>query len=76
MINPATYSPRPDSVAGQVLALLQTDKTLPAKQRQHWTPETMATFLDVDSGSVRTALHNLKIGGLVKVMPVRYVATK
>ena len=73
-INPETYSPRPDSVAGQVLALLQTEKTLPRAKKQDWTPETIAAYLDVAPGSVRTALHNLKSGKLVKVMPARYRA--
>ena len=74
MINPKTYTPRPDSVAGQVLALLHQDKTLPRGQRQDWSPESIATFLNVDKRGVEQALRNLQAGKLIKVVPVRYVA--
>ncbi len=74
-INHATYTPRPDSVSGQVLALLQTERDTPPSNRWVWSPSSIAAELDLPLGGVRQALKALADSGLVRRIPARYEVT-
>ena len=74
-INHATYTPRPDSVSGQVLALLQTERDTPPSNRWVWSPSSIAAELGLPLGGVRQALKALADSGLVRKVPSRYEVT-
>jgi len=74
-INPATYTPRPDSVSGQVLALLQSECDMLPSQRGVWSPSSIAAELGLPLGGVRQALKALADSGLVRRIPSRYEVT-
>ena len=75
-INHATYTPRPDSVSGQVLALLQTERDTPPSNRWVWSPSSIAAELGLPLGGVRQALKALADSGLVRKVPARYEVTE
>jgi len=74
-INTSTYTPRPDSVSGQVLALLQTERDTPPSQRGVWSPSSIAAALGLPLGVIRQALKALAESGLARKVPARYEVT-
>lgn len=74
-LDPETYSPRPDSVSGQVLALLQSERDLPPDKRGAWGPYSISEGLGLSIGGVRQSLKTLTDMQLVRRIPARYEVT-
>lgn len=64
-INLATYSPRPDSVAGRTLRVIQNERGI-------WTSARLAQRLGASDQAIRVALSSLRRAGLIEAVPHHY----